>query len=56
MKKTEILEKLCVHDKRNPDYNDEWEGAAPKPCHCDNCFYGRHKLALYILALLGESN
>ncbi len=55
-----ILEKLCYYDSRNPNtivnlenlsqeelsYNQvEGEDFANKDCSCDNCFYGKTKLA-----------
>ena len=55
----EIKEKLCTYDKRNPDYeylfsdNDNEVPEPRKDCYCDNCFYGRDKLALEILRLRG---
>jgi hypothetical protein len=66
MEENEILESLCYYDKRNPDCtaNDEdieehndWINKESKKrgywvgCSCDNCFYGRTKLAEYILKL-----
>jgi hypothetical protein len=59
---TEIAEKLCYYDTRNPDgvksYMTEEEikeegytATSKHDCSCDNCFYGRTKLALYILKL-----
>ena len=57
---TEVLENLCMRDSRNPDHTDvyacyesDW-GEIPAPrenCACDNCFYGRDRLALEILRL-----
>lgn len=63
----EVLEKLCYYDKRNPYYTDIIDeddiyyggiGAEPtqKSCFCDNCFYGRTKMAEYILKLLHYGN
>ncbi len=56
----EIHENLCYYDKRNPLYdaddakehhnNPKW---ADK-CYCENCFYGRHKLALEILKYMDK--
>ena len=56
------FEYLCTHDYRNPrgvmefisedeleDYPDS--KSENKNCACDNCFYGRTKLALRILEL-----
>ena len=55
---TWVLEKLCYYDKRNPDCtadDDEIEYnkyyTSKKGCCCDNCFYGRTKLAEYIIEL-----
>ncbi len=51
------LEKLCYYDRRNPDFEikeefgydkEEVEATgnfAKKDCVCDNCFYGRTKMA-----------
>jgi len=57
----EIKSRLCYHDKRNPNYiRDESEDTVNvyeeglghvKQCFCDNCFYGRTKLAEYILTI-----
>ncbi len=57
MNQQEILEELCYYDKRNPDqiaetiqeYNERIKVLAV--CSCDNCFYGRTKLAEYILSM-----
>lgn len=61
MKMKDIASNLCYYDKRNPDNNldimdldDNEIEVAKKDCHCDNCFYGRTKLALYILKLKNE--
>ena len=61
MKNSEIASRLCYYDTRNPDgVKDMGEEAikelgyttTSKPnCSCDNCFYGRTKLAEYILKL-----
>ena len=57
---TYVLENLCIRDSRNPDHADvyacyeEYCGEIPAPrenCACDNCFYGRDRLALEILRL-----
>ena len=52
----EILSNLCYYDKRNPDNildddNDiiTLEERKKKGCFCDNCFYGRTKLAEELL-------
>jgi hypothetical protein len=61
MKKEEVLSRLCAYDKRNPDCiyeDDEIQERAEsllknkETCHCDNCFYGRTKMAEYILQSL----
>lgn len=49
MTRTEILERLCYYDPRNPDYNGEEKGDGK--CYCDNCFYGRTVLANELLKL-----
>jgi hypothetical protein len=52
----EIKGNLCYYDAENPNnnldcYYDEEERPKPREnCHCDNCFYGRDKLARYILS------
>ena len=55
----EVLDNLCLYDTRHPDYSwlhDDGDEPIPKDkCVCDNCFYDRHKMAVYILELLGES-
>ena len=60
MDKKEVLSKLCYYDRRNTEgfFSDMTEeeikeniDAIPSPCYCDNCFYGRAKLANYILTL-----
>lgn len=54
----EIYNYLCWHDKRHPLYMamimpHEEEIQQPRiNCLCDNCFYGRDKLAMEILRLL----
>lgn len=50
----EVLLKLCVYDARHPAYSEQDEEFKPAPnagCYCDNCFYGRHKLAVEVLRL-----
>lgn len=53
-----VLEKLCCYDPRNPDNTLEYlDGSyenyknAEGECFCDNCFYGRSKLANHIIEL-----
>ena len=52
----EVYKRLCSYDKRNPDnvIDEEFGITESKKddCNCDNCFYGRNKLALTILELL----
>ena len=52
----EIKSRLCFYDPRNPDalfdpYDPEPQ---PKDCSCDNCFYGRTKLAEEILIIKAQ--
>ena len=71
MEREEILQSLCYYDKRNPDCTADDEEIEDhkaqllrvskklgynKPCSCDNCFYGRTKLAEYILTLYTEED
>lgn len=63
MTDNEVKSNLCYYDRRNADFSvteeygyDKEEidatGNFAKPdCCCDNCFYGRHKLAEEILKL-----
>ena len=63
----EVLKNLCYWDRRNPDFcieeqfgysEEEVEATgnfAKKDCYCDNCFYGRAKLAEYILKIKTET-
>lgn len=50
-----ILESLCYYDIKNPNNNldllDKDDIPTKKDCYCDNCFYGRTKLAEKILEL-----
>ena len=54
-----IFSYLCYYDSRHPDFDpptDEWEQRELEErkqtrCYCDNCFYGRHELALEIIRL-----
>lgn len=67
----EILQSLCYYDKRNPDCTldeDELEGhnemvirnnqrkRTNTKCVCDNCFYGRTKLAEELLKVIATTN
>ncbi len=64
-----VKSNLCYYDKTNPDNTLDLsdlteeelkvpqikgEDFAHEGCCCDNCFYGRTKLATYILELLEE--
>lgn len=51
MTQDEILGNLCYYDGRNPDCEDDYGDARSKECFCDNCFYGRTKLAEHILSI-----
>lgn len=60
MELKEIYTYLCNKDPRSDDYHiheyafKEWKEPIPEPrkdCFCDNCFYGRDKLALEIIRL-----
>lgn len=64
---SEIAEKLCYYDTRNPNgvksYMTKKEikelgytATSRQHCSCDNCFYGRTKLAEYIIKLKGQLN
>jgi hypothetical protein len=53
---SDVLSLLCVQDPRHPDYDELFWDESPKPtpqldCSCDNCFYGRTKLANEIMRL-----
>jgi hypothetical protein len=50
--KETVLGNLCSYDKRNPNSEmfDEDDGPEDE-CYCDNCYYGRTKLAEEILRL-----
>ena len=58
----QVYDKLCIRDKRNPNntgsfadpFATEEQDYSELPrvnCWCDNCFYGRDKLALEIIRL-----
>ena len=63
MKIEDIYSNLCSYDKRNPMYGDITYGLdedciqspREKTCFCDNCFYGRDKLALSLLNSIRET-
>ena len=54
----EVFRYLCVYDVRNPSYlKEDWDDEITPPrtdCSCDNCFYGRDRLAMEILRLRGN--
>jgi hypothetical protein len=63
MTNEEILDNLCAYDPRSPDYADIVQSfdaediPAPREgCYCDNCFYGRDRLAAHILSDNAESS
>ena len=60
MTEEQIFEKLCYYDRRNPlfnelglgDYDDDDIPIARRDgCSCDNCFYGKDKLAVELLKM-----
>jgi len=64
MKLSEVHSFLCIKDAQNPDHDSVYghleleahETPIPrKDCYCDNCFYGRDKLALEIIQLTTNS-
>ena len=51
----EIKSNLCYYDQETPnnnlgDFDEEYSRKPRENCYCDNCFYGRDKLARYILS------
>lgn len=58
----EVTQYLCTSDPRNPLFKDVYEFSDPddipeprsEGCGCDNCFYGRDKLAIEIIRLRGK--
>jgi len=57
MTKEQILSCLCVYDKRNPNYlpfDEDDLSRKPIDCACDNCYYGREKMAEFILSQLPQ--
>lgn len=58
MTDADIRHALCTADRLNPDFVDRFEpDEKPVPrdgCTCDNCFYGRDRLAVEILRLRSE--
>ena len=53
MSTEEILNNLCYYNKRNPNgFSDDDDVQTNRDnCSCDNCFYGRNKLALEIIKI-----
>ena len=63
MNRKEILQNLCWYDPRNPDNfmrgnleeererEELYREGRKGKCFCDNCFYGRDKLANALLNL-----
>jgi len=51
MNLTEIKLNLCIYDNRNPNCDLEETASIIEDCYCDNCFYGRTKLADQYLEL-----
>lgn len=52
MKLSKLYENLCSYDTRNPHYDAEYDSdfeARSISCYCDNCFYGRDKLAMSMI-------
>lgn len=59
MTREEVLENLCVYDLRNPYYISPYDDDYREPrgnCKCDNCFYGRDKLAEALLNLMDKAD
>lgn len=61
MELTEIYSNLCIRDKRNPSHYDIFpaneyteEEINNGQCFCDNCCYGKDKLAREIIRLLDK--
>lgn len=54
----EVLHNLCLYDSRHPLYADlvfdDEDRPVPRApgCACDNCFYGRDRLAVALLEAL----
>ncbi|CAB4185301.1 hypothetical protein UFOVP1492_86 [uncultured Caudovirales phage] len=51
----EVVTHLCYYDHRNPN-RVEMESDGKADCYCDNCFYGRTKLANALLAHIKPEN
>lgn len=50
MTTTEIKQQLCIYDKRNPYYDENYpERIKTKICNCNSCYSGKHQLANELL-------
>ena len=61
MREKEVFDRLCIRDKRNTmhldiygDYEPDEIPPVREDCSCDNCFYGRDRMALEIIRLREE--
>lgn len=49
----ELLDDICLYDPQSPYYDEASAPISiPTNCCCDNCFYGRSRLAYYTLELI----
>lgn len=58
MSEEEIKSNLCWYDPENPGFIFLDAEDIPKPrdnCYCDNCLYGRDKLAVLLLKAIEHS-
>lgn len=57
MNEQEIFRNLCHQDSRNPMFPELFDEPQERvlPCYCDNCFYGRDRLAREVLRLMEEN-
>ena len=49
MTEEEIKEELCYYDPRSPYYSKPYKDYNKKGCSCENCFYGRTRMAEELL-------
>lgn len=61
MQREEVYYSLCRYDLRNPNYDapdEDWDEVCTprKDCCCDNCFYGRDRLAVALLEEMDKNN
>ncbi len=58
MDRKTVLENLCSYDPKNPDNMVLDSDKKPRQidCYCDNCFYGRDKLAMALLEFMEEKD